>query len=165
MLQIGLKGFQGIWNDKDLYAAVDKATENALKKIGFNTRWAAKKLIKTAPLGVSSVPGTPPNSHDQRTKKMKRYKDWIYWAYDKDKKEVVMGAVLLPGRGKVAVPKTLEYGGPGYFSVRGKRVKGKFSKWQGQFIGTVEARPHMAPALKKVIAANLKLLLENSIKT
>jgi hypothetical protein len=154
MLQIGLKEFQGIWNDKDLYAAVDKATENALKTVGFKTRSVAKVSCKTAPYGVSSSPGSPPNSHEQRTKKMKKYKDWIYFAYDKQKGEVVMGAVLLPGRGNIKVPDTLEHGGPTEFNYR-----------SGKVIRYVAARPHMAPALKKVVDSNLKMLLENSIKT
>lgn len=146
------------WNSKPMLSAVDKALVGAYRKIGNYTRRTAKNSIKTAPANVHSKPGDPPKGHNQRTEKQYRYKDWIFSAVDVKTIEVVVGAVLLARKDQIKVPKNLEHGGDTMFW---NRVAGGGKR---QVFPYVEARPHMAPALGKVVDKYLESFLKDSVK-
>lgn len=153
-----LAEWKAMWESKPMLSAVDKAMLGTFRKIGAYTRTTAKNSIKTAPKNVHSKPGYPPKSHDQRTDKQYRYKDWIFSAVDPKSMEVVIGAVLLARKDQIKVPKTLEKGGQTEFW---NRVTGGGRR---KIYPHVEPRPHMEPALDKVMKKYLDSFLKDSVK-
>ena len=154
MIAMTLSEAKIIWNEKPMLSKADKAANDALKGVGAATRGIAKNSIKTQPAGKHSKPGSAPYGHDGRT----RYKDWIFYFVDRQKKEMVAGAILLPRKDQLKVPATLEKGGKSLVA------KNEFW-WKGPKIEiTQAARPHMAPAMDNAVKKYLPKLLENSIK-
>lgn len=154
MIALTLSEAKIIWNEKPLLSKADQAAISAISGVGAGTRTIAKNSIKTQPQGKHSKPGSPPYGHDGRT----RYKDWIFFFVDKQKKEMVAGGILLARKDQSKVPGVLEKGGK-------STVSQKEFWWKGPRIEiTQEARPHMAPAMDKAVKKYLPKLLENSIK-
>lgn len=136
------------FDPKAFEGPVDKATQKILNKFGSYCRKVAKNSIKTHAKSEHSSPGSIPFGHDGKT----RYKDFIFYFFDKKAKEVVIGAVLLPRKDGTIVPGVLEHGGQVEKVVSGKNV-----------IVNQEARPHMVEAFNKTIEKNLDELIKNSI--
>ena len=159
-MKITLKELKIRWNEKPILSAADRAIERSYKRFGAYTRKVAKNSIKTRGDNDYSRPGDVPHGHKFPT----RYKDWIFFDYDRSAKVVVIGAIPLARRDNALVPETLEYGG---WSKR-KRPREEFATWKEWAASKpvpvwIEARPHMRPAYNKVVARNLPGLLANSI--
>ncbi len=155
MIAMTLSEAKIIWNEKPLLSKADQAAIGALNGVGAATRTIAKNSIKTQPKGKRSKPGGPPYGHDGRT----RYKDWIFFFVDKQRKEMVAGAILLPRKDQTKVPGVLEKGG------KSTVLRNKEFWWKGPRVEIAQqARPHMAPAMDKAVKKYLPKLLENSIK-
>ena len=131
----------------------DKPVKNGIRKIlsgfGAYTRSIAKNSIKTGADGQHSEPGATPIGHTGKT----RYKDFIFYFFDPNTEEVIVGAVILPRKDRTIVPGALERGGETEIYLRGGKTK----------TVTMEARPHMLPAYEKAVEKLLPKLIENSI--
>ena len=161
MLNATLKDLKIHWNAKPMLSAADRAIEKSYKRFGAYTRKVAKNSIKTRSDNDYSRPGEVPHGHTFPT----RYKDWIFFNYDRAAKVVVIGALPLARRDNALVPKTLEYGG---WSTR-KPPREEFANWKRWMESKkrvavfIEERLHMRPAYNKVVAMDLPGLLANSI--
>ena len=81
---------------------VDVRTRKVLSKFGAFVRQTSRKSIRKGK--GTSKPGRPPFSHTGVLKK------FIYFGYDTDRRSVVIGPVIAPGKvGKA--PAALEHGG------------------------------------------------------
>lgn len=122
MIQFGTRQLQAAFFDtKAVRDAVDAGTRKALSKFGAFVRQRARSSIRTRK--KSSPPGQPPSSHEGSLKRL------IFFAYDAEKKTVVIGPV--PFR-TGAAPALLEYGGAV------PRKSGRPKRYRGN--------PFMAPA-------------------
>jgi hypothetical protein len=138
--------------------AVDQATAKVFSKFGAYVRQRAKTSIRKRK--AASAPGQPPSSHTGRLK------SFIFFGYDRPKKSVVIGPVLLNkgGRGSpegTTVLPALEYGGLSVVSTRHKRSRNK--KYNTQRTIHIQARPFMQPAFENE-KSKLPALWANSIK-
>ena len=105
---------------------VDVRTRKVLSKFGAYVRQTSRKSIRKGK--GTSKPGKPPISHTGVLKK------FIYFGYDTDKRSVVIGPVIAPGKvGKA--PAALEHGG-------------KVSLPYGNQ-ANIAPRPFMKPAFEK----------------
>lgn len=155
MIAMTLSEAKIIWNEKPLLSKADQATIGALSGVGAATRAIGKNSIKTQPKGKRSKSGGPPYGHDGRT----RYKDWIFYFVDKQSKEMVAGAILLPRKDQTKVPGVLEKGG------KSTVLRNREFWWKSSRVEiSQQSRPHMAPAMDKAVKKYLPKLLENSIK-
>ncbi len=81
---------------------VDARTRKVLSKFGAFVRQTSRKSIRKRK--GASKPGRPPFSH---TGVLKRF---LFFGYDSDRRSVVIGPVIAPGKAGKA-PATLEHGG------------------------------------------------------
>jgi len=122
---------------KTVMRSVDRATRRVLSKFGSYVRTSAKSSIRKRKR--VSAPGQPPSSHTGLLKK------FIFFAYEPDEKNVVIGPIRLsrkPGQ----APDALEHGGQTTISRRrwrrGRRVTVTKKK-------RIAARPFMGPAFER----------------
>ncbi len=107
---------------------VDVRTRKVLSKFGAFVRQTSRKSIRKRK--GTSKPGRPPFSH---TGVLKRF---IYFGYDSDRRSVVIGPVIAPGKlGKA--PAALEHGGKVSLPTGNKTE--------------IAPRPFMQPAFEKEI--------------
>lgn len=141
MISMSLKEFKaGFFDRQAVQQAVDKAARKNLSKFGAFVRRSAQTSIRSRKR--ISEPGQPPSSH---TGLLKRH---IYFAYDGQKKSVVIGPVAWKKRGSFTVPEVLEYGG----QVREAKQRYNY-----------RPRPFMRPAFEKE-KARIKDIWKDSIK-
>ena len=138
--------------------AVDKATARVFSRFGAYVRQRAKTSIRKRK--ATSAPGQPPSSHAGFLKR------FIYFGYDRPKKSVVIGPVLINKGGQgspdgTTVLPALEYGGQSVVSTRYKRSRNK--KYNKQRTIHIQARPFMQPAFENE-KSKLPALWANSIK-
>jgi len=120
---------QFFFDRKAVMSAVDRGARQVLSKFGAFVRRTAKSSIRRRK--AVSNPGQPPSSHTGLLKKL------IYFGYDPDHKNVVIGPEPLNGRSDGA--HSLEYGGRQRIRTSGrKRVNAIY-----------RARPFMGPAFDK----------------
>ena len=81
---------------------VDARTRKVLSKFGAFVRQTSRKSIRKRK--GTSKPGRPPFSHTGVLKK------FLFFGYDSDRRSVVIGPVIVPGKAGKA-PATLEHGG------------------------------------------------------
>jgi hypothetical protein len=105
---------------------VDVRTRKALSKFGAYVRQTSRRSIKKRK--GTSKPGRPPFSHVGTLKR------FIFFGYDAERRSVVIGPTLVPGKRGTA-PSSLEYGGKSNAS------------WGGQT--KIRQRPYMHPAFEK----------------
>lgn len=141
MISMSLKEFKaGFFDRQTVQRAVDKAARKNLSKFGAFVRRSAQTSIRSRKR--ISEPGQPPSSH---TGLLKRH---IYFAYDGQKKSVVIGPVAWKKRGSFTVPEVLEYGG----QIRETKYRYNY-----------RPRPFMRPAFEKE-KARIKDIWKDSIK-
>lgn len=141
MISMSLKEFKaGFFDRQTVQQAVDKAARKNLSKFGAFVRRSAQTSIRSRKR--ISEPGQPPSSH---TGLLKRH---IYFAYDGQKKSVVIGPVAWKKRGSFTVPEVLEYGG----QIREANHRYNY-----------RPRPFMRPAFEKE-KARIKDIWKDSIK-
>jgi len=142
---------KGLFFDpKKILDPAEKATQQMLSKFGGYVKRTAKNSIKTSE--EFSKPGQPPKSRGGKV----RYKDFVFYVYDRALKEVVIGAVLLPRKTSTKVPQVLEYGG----TKEANEFKGRVHK---KIATSQTERPHMRPAFDKAVKRLLPELIANSI--
>ena len=133
----------GFFDRKRIVDSMDKATLRALKEFGRLVRKRAQKSLQVAE-GVSR-PGDPPHIHKSlgitktskstgrvRTQSVSPLREFLFFAYDKDTKSVVIGPAKLNKPGSLAA---LEKGGQSLILRRGKEE-----------LVNIAARPFMKPA-------------------
>jgi len=141
---INLKVKQLFFNTKAVTSRVDKAAWRVLSKFGAFVRIAARHSIRKRK--KISLPGAPPSSH---TGLLRRH---IYFSYEPQRKNVIIGPVVL-GSGEAVVPPLLEEGG----RVLGKDEAGK------TIVKVYRGRPFMGPAFEDVIP-KLSAMWANSVR-
>lgn len=107
-------------------SAVDRGTRKVLSRFGAFVRTRARTSIRPRPR--TSLPGETPTTH---TGLLKRF---ILFAYEPDRRSVVIGPARLSGPSGSSVPSTLEFGGPGT-NARGRPIQ-------------IAPRPYMRPAFE-----------------
>lgn len=112
---------------------LDRKTRRVLSKFGAFVRRAAQTSMRTRQ--GSSPPGSPPFSHGR-----KLLKRMLFFAYDANKKSVVVGPLRLGRTANQHVPRVQEEGGRIARKVRGKSVVHEY-----------KPRPFMGPAFQKNI--------------
>lgn len=126
MIRFSFKEVKAAFFDRaTVVKSVDKATRRVLSRFGAFVRRRAQNLIRTKK--GSSSPGQPPHSH---TGLLKRF---IFFAYDKLTKSVVIGPVKI--RDNSEAPRLLEHGG-NTTNELGQRLH-------------YEPRPFMGPAFER----------------
>ena len=143
MLGFDLKTAKGMFFDRAaVLAKVDGATRRVLSKFGAFVRQRAKSSIRKR--RAISEPGQPPSSHVGLLKRL------IFFAFDPNRKSVVIGPTLLRPGSKA--PKLLEHGGDTTFDT----AKGKQP-------ARYRPRPFMGPAFAAE-EPRLPDLWKNSVK-
>jgi hypothetical protein len=140
------------FDEKAILGPAEKAKRKMLNEFGAYVRTTAKNSIKPAGDNQHAPPGKPPYSHKKRT----RYKDWIYYFYDKFADDVIIGGILLPRKDRTKVPGVLERGGQVEYR---KREKNRMRR----DVRTQQPRPHMQPAFDIAVSRKLPGLIKNSI--
>ena len=153
MIGVTMEAAKGMFFDPSTFDdPLAKAKQKILNRFGATVRATAKNSIKQGAEGQHAAAGQPPLSHNGTT----RYKDWIFYFWDKTLDEVIVGAILLPRKDHTIVPNALEQGG-----------QVEHTKFVGATRQTVitnqAARPHMKPAYDKTVEKLLPSLIENSI--
>jgi hypothetical protein len=105
---------------------MDMRTRKVLSKFGAYVRQTSRRSIKKRK--GTSKPGRPPFSHVGTLKR------FIFFGYDSERRSVVIGPTLVPGKRGTA-PSSLEYGGKSNAS------------WGGTT--KIRPRPYMNPAFEK----------------
>src|SRR3990167_2315809 len=127
----------------------DKPVKNGIRRIlsqfGGYVRTVAKNSIKTGSDDHHSSPGQAPVGHPGKT----RYKDFIFYFFDGQAEDAIIGAVILPRKDRTKVPGVLEQGGETEIYLRGGKTK----------TVSMEARPHMLPAYEKAVEKMLPKLI------
>lgn len=145
--------------------AVDKATHRTLSKVGAFVRQRARTSLRYRK--KPSVAGSPPSAHRTMLRLKKKRKDgstkpqmvsplreFIFFAYEEQRKSVVIGPALLNARSGAKALKALEYGGP---SVIVEERTGKRKRVM------IRARPFMRPARDAELPA-FRRMLKNSVR-
>jgi len=120
---------------KAVSSAVDRTTRRVLSRFGAYVRRGAKSSIRKRK--KISEPGRPPSSHTGLLKK------FIFFAYDRDRRSVVIGPVALNQKGGDA-PEALEYGGRSRVTYRALK---RGNRKRRERVIRVKARPYMRPAM------------------
>lgn len=81
----------------------DRATRRVLSRFGSFVRQAARRSIRKRK--KASEPGRPPSSHAGHLRR------FIFFGYEPEKRNVVIGPSALSGPGMGEAPEVLEYGG------------------------------------------------------
>jgi hypothetical protein len=129
--------------------AMDRATNQALSRFGAYVRSDAKRSLRKA--GPRTPPSTPPAPPRSRSGLLKAS---ILFAYEREKRTVVIGPVKLPRMIYDDNLIMLEYGGK-------RRMKHYSHGNRRSSIATYKARPFMRPAYDKNID-NAHKLYKNS---
>ncbi len=141
MLKIDYKLARTMFFDRaKIKKKVDARTRKVLSKFGAFVRNTSRKSIRKRK--GASKPGRPPFSH---TGVLKRF---LFFGYDSDRRSVVIGPVIAPGKAGKA-PATLEHGG---------KVSLPFGNK-----ADIAPRPFMQPAFEKE-KATLPGLWQDSIR-
>lgn len=114
--------------------ALDAKTKRVFIRVGGRVRKTAQFSMRSRK--ESAKPPNPPHAHKKLLKKH------IYFSYDEQKKEVVIGPILIRSKvdSPVKVTKLLEKGGHRF----------KFKQKEGGFVKQVYAgNPYMGPAFLK----------------
>lgn len=122
--------------------AVNAGTRRVFSKFGARVRQRAKTSIR--PSKGISPPGSPPFSHVGLLRR------FIFFAYDSQRKSVVIGPTLL--REGSRVPYLLEYGGDTMIKSHGKMRRAHY-----------RPRPYMRPAFEAE-KASLPALWRDSVR-
>jgi hypothetical protein len=101
MIDVRMK--QLFFDSKKVRRAVDRTTRRVLSRFGAFVRRAARSSIRKRKR--VSEPGNPPSSH---TGLLRRF---IWFAYEPDKRSVIIGPARLTGDAMGEAPEALEYGG------------------------------------------------------
>lgn len=125
---------------KNIRNKVDLRTRKVLSKFGSYVRQTAKKSIRKRK--GTSKPGSPPFSHTGTLKK------FLFFGYDQNRRSVVIGPVVVPGKSGNA-PSVLEHGG------RVTLPKGNSTN--------IAPRPFMQPAFTTELS-KVKSLWKDSIR-
>ncbi len=147
---IGMKVDQvkGLFFDRAVVAdAMDKTTRRAFSKFGAFVRTRARSSIRKRKR--VSEPGSPPSSHSGLLRQ------FIFFAYDPDRKSVVIGPAKLNSVLSPTAAKSLEHGGESIVR-SGRREHGETRKV------LVRPRPFMQPAFEAELPKAAKLF-ENSL--
>jgi len=134
---------KGVFFDKQAVKdRVDEATRRNLATFGSWVRRSAQHLIRKRKRPAR--PGQPPTS---QTGLLKRF---IFFAYDIEKRAVVIGPVRLPSQTGEAPP-ALEYGGATTIRARVFRRRGGQNRRVQKDVRKIDIqpRPYMGPALKQ----------------
>lgn len=153
------------FDTKAVEAATTRAERRFLSRFGAFVRREARQSIRTRK--AVSDPGKPPTN---RTGDLKRN---IFFAFDPERRSVVIGPVLLPGK-RGNAPELLEHGGQargeGMMTVTeapGRGAGGRFvsrkRKVRVQGTMTYKARPFMRPAFAKELP-KLPAMMQDSIQ-
>lgn len=154
-MTLDVKGFRASFFDRDaVMNATSRAERQVLSKFGAFVWKRAKTSIRQSKKKTSE-PGKPPIG---KTRKLRRF---IFFAYDKEEKSVVIGPARLSGTVDPGAPARLEFGGSLVGNGRTIFVTNKVGRDKsGRFVsggktrivlrGTVnyKKRPYMGPALK-----------------
>jgi hypothetical protein len=116
----------GFFDRAAVLSATSIAERKVLSRFGAFVRQRAKTSIR--PRKDSSAPGSPPSSH------VGLLRQHLYFAWDRDRRSVVIGPVRL-NKGQGDAPMLLEYGGT---ATR--------SRWGRSYLAHYRARPFMRPA-------------------
>jgi hypothetical protein len=144
MIDMTLKAAKGGFFDRTkVKNAVDAGTREVLSRFGAFVRQRAKTSIRNS--DDISRPGKPPHSHTGLLRKL------IYFAYDRQRRSVVIGPTLINEEGSY-VPRILEYGGEVTRLVGAQVRRYRY-----------RARPYMRPAFEAEIT-QLPLLWRNSVR-
>jgi len=133
---------RGFFDRERVKRSVDAATRRVLSKFGAFVRQRAKTSIRKRK-GISP-PMHPPYSH------VGLLRQFIFFAYDEERKSVVIGPTLL--RSGSEVPRLLEYGGETTIKKHGKALLARY-----------RPRPYMRPAFEEE-ESNLTALWRNSVR-
>lgn len=143
MLEMNLANVKKLFFDrKAVMDAVSRAQRAVFSRIGAFIRQTARSSIRRRK--GTSKPGRPPNSHTGLLR------DHIFFAYEPERKGVVIGPIRLNTSDGTA-PRLLESGGSTTWQEQGKRERVVYL-----------ARPYMRPALEKELP-RLPALWRNSV--
>ena len=120
--------------------AMDRATNKALSQFGAYVRSDARHSLRKA--GPSTPPSTPPAPPRSRNGLLKKF---IFFAYEREKRNVVIGPVRLPRMMYDDNLIMLEYGGKRQMKLYG------YGGMRRSSIATYRARPFMRPAFARNI--------------
>jgi hypothetical protein len=141
---LNLKFHLQFFDSSEVKRRVDKTTRKVLSRFGAFVRRTSRQSIRKRKR--PSQPGEPPSSH---TGLLKRF---IFFGYEPNDRNVVIGPIRLSKNGRGDAPSLLEYGGVGAAKRRGKSKRMK-----------IRSRPFMRPAFDKE-QSNLPKLWHDSIK-
>ncbi len=143
--------FSGNVDGKAILSAADRAEKKLLMQFGAYVMRTAKRSIKKGGRKETSAPGSPPVGHGQEL-----YANFIAFAHDPARHEVVIGSQLLSGTLGSVVPEKIEYGGPQAIIV------GKWPLRRRKVVHYLP-RPAMQLAYDVAVKKFLPKLIENSI--
>jgi hypothetical protein len=118
------------FDNEKIIRSVDTATRKVLSRFGAFVRRTARGSIRKRK--KTSPPGKPPTSHTGLLKQ------FIFFSYEPQRKNVVIGPMRLTQNNRGDAPSALEYGG----TVMLDRGKDKTQV-------SVRSRPYMGPAFEK----------------
>jgi hypothetical protein len=128
VVNLGFKAAKaGFFDREKVLGSLDRATRKVLSRFGAFVRTRARTSIRRRK-GTSPA-GRPPYSH------VGLLRNLIFFAYDFDKRAVVIGPVLI--NSPTGAPENLEYGGDANLPIAGGRTRRV----------TIQPRPFMGPAL------------------
>lgn len=143
--------FSGNVEGKAILSAADRAEKKLLMQFGAYVMRTAKRSIKKGGRKQTSAPGEPPVGHGRE-----RYANYIAFAHDPARHEVVIGSQLLSGTLGDVAPEKIEYGGTEAIIV------GKWPLRRRKVVHYLP-RPAMRLAYDVAVKKFLPKLIENSI--
>lgn len=143
--------FSGTIDGKPILSAADRAEQKLLMQFGAYVMRTAKRSIKKGGPKQTSTPGEPPVGHGQEL-----YANFIAFAHDPSRHEVVIGSQLLSGTLGDVAPEKIEYGGTEAIIV------GKWPFRKRKVVNYLP-RPAMRLAYDVAVKKFLPKLIENSI--
>ena len=132
---IRMRMTQRFFDSRAVLAKVDIAARRVLSKFGAFVRRAARSSIRSR--RRASAPGQPPSSH---TGLLKRF---LWFAYEPQRRNVVIGPARLRRKGRGAAPSLLECGG---VLRQGLAGQGRSKRKR---VVKIRPRPFMGPAFEK----------------
>lgn len=144
---------RGFFDRPVVTSALDRVTHQVFSRFGGYVRKASRSNLKHFYRGPSEAPN-PPHSHTGLLR------DFIYYTYDRKRRTVVIGPVRIRSPNAPDIPRKLELGGAfrltevqlsGGFWVRPSNRRATQHPRQRPTrvrMGTIEARPFMAPAFQ-----------------
>lgn len=141
----------GNFDGKPILSAAERAERKLLMQFGAYVLRTAKRSIKKGGPKQTSAPGEPPIGHGQEL-----YANFIAFAHDPTRHEVVIGSALLSGTLGDVAPEKIEYGGTEAI------VVGKWPLRRRKVVHYLP-RPAMRLAYDVAVKKFLPQLIENSI--